>query len=57
MGMKNPLESMRKADTAAASSGCIHSGVARGLARVLIASIDVPVARFQMELKTPTPRM
>ena len=46
MGMKYRFERASEAATAAAPSGCIHIGVARALARVLIASIDVPVARY-----------
>ena len=34
------------AATATCSSGCIYIGVVRALARVLTASIDVPVARY-----------
>ena len=45
LGMKNPLESMTEAVTAAARSGCIHIGVVRALASRNIASIDVAGAR------------
>ena len=46
LGMKNPLESMMEAVPAAAPSGSMHSVVVRALVRVLIASIDVAVARY-----------
>ena len=45
-GVKYRFGRASEAATAAAPSGCIHIGVARALAWVLIASIDVPVARY-----------
>ena len=46
MGTKYRFERASDAATAAAPSGCIYIGVVRALARVLTASIDVPVARY-----------
>ena len=46
MGTKYRFRRTAEALTAACPSGCIHSGVAWALARVLIASIDVAVAHY-----------
>ena len=46
LGTKYRFRRTAEALTAACPSGCIHIGVARALARVLIASIDVAVARY-----------